>query len=216
MYKKRLTNIAFSRFAWENLPESIDERFLEETLFYRGQILFFNDDVLGLLALPFTSTGQLDLYRNPINRRAYAVNGYHAERVKSNSVIMYNNMLRTNDIDMVTMFSYLLYNIERTIQVNVNGQKTPALLQGTEQQRLTLINLYKEYDGNAPVIFGDKNLDINSLKSISTGAPYVSDKLYDLKVKYWNEALTYLGITNISIEKRERLISDEVVRNYSK
>ena len=111
------------------------------------------------------------------------------------------------------MFARRLYNIDRIIDVNANAQKTPVLLQGTEKQRLTLLNLYKEYDGNAPFIFGDKNLDLNSLKSLSTNAPYVCDKLYQLKTQIWNEALTYLGISNINIQKKERLISDEVTRN---
>ena len=39
------------------------------------------------------------------------------------------------------------------------------------------------------------------------------DKLYTLKTQIWNEALTYLGISNISIQKKERLITDEVTRN---
>ena len=86
------------------------------------------------------------------------------------------------------------------------------LVTGTTDQRLTLINLYKEYAGNAPVIYGDKNLDLNSLNVLKTDAPYISDKLYDLKTQIWNEFLTYLGITNVSFQKRERLISDEVVR----
>ena len=87
------------------------------------------------------------------------------------------------------------------------------LVQGTEKQRLTLLNVYKEYDGNSPVIFGDTNIDLNSLKVLQTGAPYVSDKLYELKTQIWNEALTYLGISNVSFQKRERLISDEVIRS---
>ena len=80
-------------------------------------------------------------------------------------------------------------------------------------QRLTLVNLYKEYEGNAPVIFGDKNLDINGLKVLKTDAPYVADKVHQLKTEIWNEALTYLGVSNINVQKKERMITDEVTRN---
>ena len=111
------------------------------------------------------------------------------------------------------MFARRLYNIERTIDVNVNAQKTPVLVQATESQRLTMKNLYKEYEGNEPFIFGSKALDVNGLKVLQTGAPYVADKLYELKVQYWNEALTYLGISNINTTKKERMITDEVTRN---
>lgn len=111
------------------------------------------------------------------------------------------------------MFARRLYNLDRIIDVNANAQKTPVLVQGTEKQRLTLLNLYKEFEGNAPFIFGDKNLDLNALKVLKTDAPYVCDKLYTLKTQIWNEALTYLGISNINIQKKERLITDEVTRN---
>ena len=111
------------------------------------------------------------------------------------------------------MFSRRLYLLDRVIDVNANAQKTPVLIQGTEKQRTTLINLYKEYNGNSPFIFGDKNLDLNTLKSLNTGAPYVADKIYQLKTQIWNEALTYLGISNINIQKKERLVTDEVTRN---
>ena len=54
---------------------------------------------------------------------------------------------------------------------------------------------------------------MNSLRAISTNAPYVADKLYQLKTQIWNEALTYLGISNLNIQKKERMITDEVQRN---
>lgn len=213
-YLNRLTELSISMFEWQNLPDTIDPRFLELTLFKDGQAVFFEDEELGHLALQVTTNGgDFDVYRIPIKRRAYAVNGYQRSLSNKDSVIIYNNYLHTNSYLDVRQFAQRLYNLDRIIDVNANAQKTPILVQGTEQQRLTLMNLYKEYDGNAPVIFGDKNLDINSLKSISTQAPYVADKIYQLKTQIWNEALTYLGISNINVQKKERLISDEVTRN---
>ena len=200
-------------FEWKNLPPTIDERFLELTLFEDGHAIFFKDEEIGYLALQVVPGGRLDVYRVPIQRRAFSVNGYQRDLTKDNSVIIYNNFLRTNSILDVKMFSKRLWNLDRIIDINANAQKTPVLLQGTEQQRLTLLNLYKEYDGNSPVIFGDKNLDVNSLKALSTHAPYVADKIYELKTQMWNEALTYLGISNVSIQKKERLITDEIQRN---
>ena len=130
-----------------------------------------------------------------------------------NSVIIWNNYIRTNSVLDVKMFARRLYNLDRIIDINANAQKTPVLVQASEKQRLVLLNVYKEFDGNAPVIFGDKNLDINGLKVFSTNAPYNCDKLYQLKTQVWNEALTYLGISNVNIQKKERLITDEVTRN---
>lgn len=214
-YRDRLTEMAISRFKWTNLPESIDERFLEITLFEKGQAVFFYDSDLGHLTLPVAISGGFNVYRLPINRRAYAVNGYQAELTINDSVMIYNNFLRKNSILDVRMFSHRLAELDRTIDVNSAAQKTPILITcDDESQKLTLENVYAQISGNKPAICTySKSFNPNSIKVFQTGAPYVCDKLFMLKTQIWNEALTYLGIPNVSIEKRERLISDEVDRH---
>ncbi len=212
-YYNRLTELAISMFEWQNLPETVDQRFLEMCLFSDGMCVFFQDEVLGYLSLQCMIGGKLNVYRIPMERKAYATNGYQRELDGTNSIIIFNNYLHTNSMLDVEMFSKRLYNLDRAIDVNANAQKTPVLIQCDESQRLTMKNLYKQYEGNEPFIFGSKGLDANGLKVLQTGAPYVADKLYELKTQIWNEALTYLGISNINVVKKERMITDEVTRN---
>lgn len=222
-YLERLMELSISMFEWKNLPDTVDERFLETVLFTNGSAVFFKDEDLSLemtggeegsfLALPVMMNGRWDVYNVPIQRRAYATNSYQKELDNTDSVIIFNNMVRTNSIRICKIYAGRLWNLDRVIDVNANAQKTPVLVQSTEEQRLTLLNVYQKWDGNEPVIFGDKNLDINGLTVLKTDAPYVADKLYQLKTEIWNEALTYLGISNINYQKKERMISDEVIRN---
>lgn len=212
-YYNRLTELSISMFEWKNLPDTVDPRYLELTLFTDGQAVFFKDEEIGFLALQNTKGGKFNVYRVPVERRAYAVNGYQKDLTDKDSVIIFNNYLHSNSRLDVEMFSRRLWNLDRAIDVNANAQKTPVLIQCDETQRLTMLNLYKKYDGNEPFIFGDKNLNPNAIKTLKTDAPYVADKLYQLKTQIWNEALTYLGISNINITKKERLITDEVTRN---
>ena len=219
-YFNRLQQLAMVMFEWSGLPDTIDVRFLERTLFNKGDCIFFKDDDLDIngstggsfLALPSSNYGQFNVYNIPTLRRAYANNGYNKDLINEDSVIIYNNYLRTNNRLDVEMFAKRLYNIDRAIDVNANAQKTPILLLCDEQERLSYINLYKEYDGNAPVIKGTKGLDLEGFQVLKTDAPYVADKLYELKTNIWNEALTYLGITNVSFQKKERMVTDEVQR----
>ena len=213
MYYDRLTELAISMFEWQNLPPTIDTRFLELCLFRDGYAAFFKDEVLGYLALRCMIGGRLNVYQIPIERNAYASNGYNRKLDETDSILIYNNMLHTNAQNEIEVYAKKLYNLDRIIDVNVNAQKTPILINCDERQRLTLKNLYMKYDGNMPVIFGDKNINPNSLKVLTTGAPFVAKDLYVLKTQIWNEALTYLGIANVNIQKRERLITDEVTRN---
>lgn len=213
-YFDRLKELAISMFEWENLPDSMDARFLEMTLFEDGQAIVFRDDVMGMLGLQVMIGGPLNVYRVPINRRAYAVNGYqNHDLTPENSVIVFNNMLRTNSYRDVMFFARKLYEVDRAIDVNIKGQKTPKVILCDENERLTMLNLFMKYDGNQPFIFGSKNLDLKSIQTLDTSSPYLSDKLYQLKTQIWNEALTYLGISNVNFNKKERLVSDEVLRN---
>ena len=212
-YYSRLRELAISMFDWKNVPKTLDIRYLELALFERGQAVFFKDEELGFLCLNCSSINGLNVYGIPTKRRAFASNGYNRDLSDKDSVIIFNNYLHTNSHGDISMYAGRLYELQRTIDVNVKAQKTSVLVQGTPEQKLTLANLYKEYDGNAPVIYADKNLDLNSLKVVKTDAPYVADRVNQLKTEIWNEALTYLGISNVNIQKRERLITDEVTRN---
>lgn len=213
-YLKRLEEIALNMFEWKNLPYDIDPRFLELTLFTQGMAVFFYEEVMErYLALQTMIGGNLDVYRVPKIRRAYAVNGYNKELNDKDSVLIFNNYLREPSFPTVQLYAKRLYEVERAIDVNVKAQKTPIMILCDESQRLTMKNLYEQYNGNEPFIFGSKALDLQGVKTLQTEAPYVADKLTVLKHQYWNEALTFLGVENSNTDKRERLITDEVQSN---
>ena len=217
-YLSRLSELAMSMFKWKRLPDTVDSRFLEYTLFYEGAVIFFEDENLkdsqlaeggGYLALQVALGGDLDVYRIPNMRRAYAVNGYQNVLDQNNSVIIWNNMIRLPEYGRMMFYANKLYQIDRAIDVNVKGQRFPIAILCDESQRLTMKNVYMQYDGNEPFIFGDKNLDINGIQVVNTGSPYVADKLQQLKNNIWSEAMMCLGIPNSPSEKKERLVANE-------
>ena len=171
------------------------------------------DEVMGALTLKVVPSGKFDVYGIPTMRQCYGDNGYSVMRDSTDSVLIFNNYLRRPTYPVVKNYALRLYELDRTIDVNVSAQKTPVLVLCDENERLSLENIYAKYTGNQPVIFGKKTLNPEQITVLTTGAPYVSDKLYELKVSLFNEALTMLGIVNVSIEKKERLLSDEVMRS---
>lgn len=213
-YYTRLKELALNVFEWHNLPDTIDERFLELTLYEMGYCLYFNDENIGNLALTCTIGGELSVYRIPVFRNAYSVNGYYKECTSKDSVLIFNNYLHTPTDLTIRLYAKRLYEIQRTIDVNVVSQKTPILILTDEKERLTMKNVYMQYDGNQPVIYGSNSFDPSRMQVLKTDAPYVSDKLIILLHQVWNEALTFLGIENSNADKRERLVSDEVSANY--
>lgn len=214
LYYLRLLELSISMFDWKNLPDTVDARYMELMLFQDGQVVFFKDEAMGELALQVAGNGKYDIYGIPRKRRAYGNNGYQNPTLnEDNSVIIFNNMLHRNSMLPVMDYAEKLYDLDQTIIINAKAQKTPILITCDEKERLTLKNVYMQYDGNQPFIFGNKALDPKSLQVLKTDAPLVTDKLYQLKTQIWNEALTYLGISNTNTQKKERMLTDEVIRN---
>lgn len=211
-YFDRLKMLAVSMFEWENLPETMNSRFLELTLFDYGIACFVFDDNLGFLNLKCTPSAELNVYEESIKYTAYSLN-YNKIYNRDDIILVRNNLLQLPTFRTIELFANRLYEAERTINVNIKTQKTPVLIKCNEKQRLTLKNVYKNYEGNEPVIFGDKDLDISNFEVLKTDAPFIADKMIEYKKSVWNECLSFLGVNNLETEKKERLIVDEVNAN---
>ena len=212
MYLNRIIDIYLSLFEWKGLPETINVRYLEYTLMEQGKVFFFHDDNLGYLALNGNAIG-FNVYNEPIKYEVYAPIGYQKSLTDKNAVIIWNTFRREPYLEVFELYAQRLYEITRTQDVNVMAQKTPVLIKASEQQRLTMQNLYQKYSGNMPFIFGDKDIDMNDIEALTTQSPYVADKLQVLKNEIWNECMTFLGVGNAKQDKKERLVAAEVSAN---
>lgn len=214
-YLNRLQLLARSVFEWTNLPNKIEERFIERVLYEEGKLVFFEDKGLGIVATKVVECGALNLYDNPTWVRPYAtgfeISGDPIEY--DNCVIVRNNDMMLPTHDTIILYAMRLTEIVRSMDVNINAQKTPILIQCTDKQLLTLKRIYEQYTGNEPAIFGDNTIDLSGINCIKTDAPFVADKLADLKDRVWNECMTFLGLNNANTQKKERLITDEANAN---
>ena len=205
--------LALNLFEWDGLPDTCDVRYLERALCWNGKAVYCRDDDLGAdLTLKVALGGNFDVYGIPTQRECYGQNGYTIQRDPSNSVVIWNNMAHRPTFQWLTNFAMRMYDLDRTIDVNARAQKTPVLVTCDENERLSFENIYTQFDGNRPVIYGSKALNKDNIQVLRTDAPYVSDKIYQLKVNIWNEAMACLGIANLAMQKKERLISSEVTQ----
>ena len=219
-YRDQLMELGMTMIGWDfskiskEKRQFLNQRQIEYHEYFKGATIFFEDKELGAyLCLPVILGGEFDLDDIPKKRVAYAKNGYRKELDETNSVIIYNNYLRKPSCYTVNHYANRLADLENAIDVNCKAQKTPVAIICDENERLSMENLYAKYEGNYPFIFGERDLDLKGIRAIQTGAPFVADKMYQIKMQIWNEALTHLGISNISYQKKERLVSDEVIRN---
>lgn len=212
-YYNRLQLLARSVFKWENLPNGIPERFIEETLFNYGVCVFFDHESLGLMVAKLTQNGTINYYGNPASVQAYGT-GLDPVDVDFDKCVL----IRNNDMMLPTSLTNFLYanrlaEVERTLDVNVKSQKYPIILQCNDKQLLTIKNIIKKWTGNEPFIVADKKMNMEEMKVLKTDSPFVSDKLLIYKHELWNEYMTFLGLNNVNTDKKERLVVDEANAN---
>lgn len=213
-YYNRLRLLALTMFEWENLPDTMDARYLEEALYYFGLACFCPDERVGWLSLPCLPSAELNIYGEAVKYTAYSRHTDYSVTYDRDEIVLVRNNLQRIPTDMtIRLFARRLYEAERAIDVNIKSQKTPVLIICTDKQRLTLKNIYQKYDGNEPVIFGDKNIDISGVSVLKTDSPYVADKIIQYKQNVWSEALSFLGVNNTPYEKSAQLVSDEINAN---
>lgn len=210
-----LTELALNMFEYENLPETMNERYLEYILLTMGRCLVFEDEILGIINQKFT--GRLfDWYGNPSEFEAFTestANGTPSRvwfRDNKNAVPIYNNRQRCGVLPMLTHYAGRMTETLRAIDTNIKQQKTPYIITVPEQeQKLTLQNIVSMIEYNAEAIFVDKSIDMAGLGVHLTPAPYVADNLRQYYNELWVDAMTYIGIDNNHLQKTERVLESE-------
>jgi hypothetical protein len=214
-YYYRLMLIARSVFKWNNLPNGIDEKWIEKYFFNDGRCMFFNDPTNGFMVTKFTESGNLNYYDEPTLLTPYGTN-YMGSPLENNinCVLMRNNDIMIPTSPTIQLYAFRLAEIQRTIDVNVGAQQTPVVVLCSDKQKLSFKRIFQKITDHEPCIYGDKNLDIENIKTLDIKAPIVFDKLQSQKQAIWNECMTFLGINNNTQEsKRERLVVSEVEVN---
>ena len=213
-YFYRLMLIARTVFKWNNLPEGIDEKWIEQYLFSEGKCMFYKDKEKGFMVSKCT-TERVNYYDEPVYLKPVATNLENVDSLENNveAILIRNNdeMLPTSPT--IQLYACRLAEISRTIDTNIKAQKTPIIIKCTDKQKTSLKQIYAKWNGNEPVIFGDKALELDKFDVLKADAPIVFDKLQIQKHAVFNEAMTFLGINNANMDKRERLVAGEVQAN---
>lgn len=211
---KRLYKKAISMFEWINMPEEIDTRYLEKTLVEQGHICFFKDEKLDkFMCLQCTIGGRFNVYDLPTDYHVYTPSGYNRDLDMSNSVVIYSDLAHDNLMPVIYYHAENISNVERTIDINLNQLKRPYVFLVPENKISSVKALFRQIKDNEELIIGSNDLSVEGLSIENTITPNNTIDLYTLKKKYYNEALTDLGISNFSDDKKERLLAGEITSN---
>lgn len=215
VYYNRMYGIACSVFEWIGLPSTVNTIMLEEYLLTRGMCCLYYDEIVEEWhVLPFTYRDGFDIQGYPIIRNVFSrFTDFHRKVDSTNSFVIFDNKSRTNEtMDIVEYYANRIWDYDRTIDINASTQKTPALICGDRRASLTIRNAYQQWQGNMPAITVGKKFDVNAIKAIKTDVPFIGLEMDELRASIWNEFLTSVGVPNINVRKKERMVSDEVKR----
>lgn len=209
-YLQRFERLARSIFEWVNLPSSMNASWLERSLYLNGMATILEDEKYGIINTNCSSSGEINIYGLPSVLNCYSFEYQQMRRlytglkqltkeqeeqlkgkkILDECILVMNNEDRLPTAGSMELFALRLYECDRTCDVNIKAQKTPIMLICDEKQRLTMMNLYNQYNGNQPFIFGNnQNLTDIHIESINTKADFIADKIMHYKKEIWNDAL---------------------------
>ena len=203
-----------NRFKWNNLPEYIPPYFLEQTLFFRANAAFIYDKNAEMFAVMKTNlTGLPDIYNIPSIREVYAVTGYLQDYTKDNSVLIWDNYSKFPFYYKAVMYAKILANAWKTREMNMFAQRTPFILKSPKDQKLSYAEIGSEYTNMIPIIRIDETIDMKNLEVLNLDSPWLVPGITTYMKDVWSQILTDLGYESNPVEKKERLITDEVAGN---
>ena len=212
MYLREMLTLAENVFEFEKLPEFIDVAFLNKKLLRDGSIAFFKDEYLGVIALPYTVMGTLDIYQRPQKIMAIAPNGSYRRILNPDEyVIMYDNNGRYPLFLDITQYAERIALDTRTIDINILQQRTPRFWKTSSDKERSIRDIINNVDGLENTVLTYEDINLDDIQLILEPAPYVADKIDIQKEKLWNEFLRLIGIANMNFQKKERNIKDEVL-----
>jgi hypothetical protein len=211
-FYKLLYMMCVNRFIWKGLPSHIDTDFIEKELANVGELAFINHEIYGLQVC-YCIGDNIGMYGKPTRYLCYSPNNKINDYFNAKDiVIIRNNMLSENSHDFINRYASIIAEIQKTKEVNLNGLKTPILVECEDSELLTMKNLYADFEGNAPVIYGRKGINVEGLKVLKLDVPNNLESLQSDKIETINECLNFMGI-NTTPRKKERMVSDEARAN---
>lgn len=210
MYKRQFLTLAENVFEFENLPNFIDTAYMNKQLLRNGSIAFFKDEVMGLLALPYRNVNTLDVYGRPKEIEVIASNGYNKNLKQDEFVIMYDNNGRYPLWLDIIQYSERMTQATRVIDINLAQMKTPRFWKTTSNKEKSVRDMVNNVDAYNETVITYDDIDLQETNIILNPAPYIAGDVNLEKDKIYNEFLRLIGIANLSYQKKERNISDEI------
>lgn len=219
-YFNLLYTIGVSLPTWEGLPLEVDKSIMERILINNGVMVFYHDEIIDkYLTLLLGEVHEYDTDGRPLKYTATTLFGniHYKDLNKDNSVVIYDSITQIPSYATIEFYAGRLANLRLTIDMLVRQLKTPYVIKVPNQNSMTSLEaIMNETNEYKSTIIIDSQIELESIKvyPLANGIPESLRMARDEFVNTYNEALSQLGVANISQDefKRERLNLLEVER----
>lgn len=186
----------------------------------KSTIQLGNDNPQGLLIFVPYSVNQWNIEDEPsvitfVNVKGTKFIPSKMQKVNKDCVIGWAHSSHAPIVSLVRYYIDKIVEVENTISTNLFVHKLPRLIVCSPEDKARVQDLMEQIERGEKKLFLDAQ-DVEAIKNVlDSGAntSYIIDKLYQYKQNLENELLTFLGINNVALEKKERLITDEANSN---
>ena len=214
IYYTYLQMLSLNMFKYKGLPESINTFYLEYVLQTRGYIGFYDDERLGLICSEITLGGKLNHYQMPTEYHTVSTSPLIKKNLSNEEcVVMKNSPLYVGIFPYLNFFAKKLALTSRTMDQNLTMQWTPYIITGDKRMLQQFKVFMKKILQGVQTIFTSKGFRTEDVNVLQTNAPFIADELHGMKQAILRECMTMLGIENANMDKKERLVADEVNAN---
>ena len=207
--------LSLNMFRWEGLPQTIESRHIENSLFNYGLCLIVNDDDLGFISVPCNYGAYMNVNNVPTEVITCGFNYIktfdYIRKDKNKCQLILNNDLAIGNEQYIYDYAQRMFEVENCIRVNINQQKFPWFVNTTPNNKKTMEVMFEKVMNGEPYILGSKD-QIGNVEVLTLNTPYIADKLNEYKYELEREVLSFHGLNN-NFEKKERLLVDEVNSN---
>lgn len=221
-YFNLLYTLAVSVPTWENLPLEVDKAIMERILINNGSVVFHYDPILGkYLTLVLAEVQKYDTDGRPLLYSATTLFGNirYRDLTPENSVIIWDNVTQIPTLANIEFYAGRLANLRLTIDQCVKNLKVPYIIRTTSNNKAAVEGILSEVYKFKPAIVEDGVVDLECLKvyTLTENIPESLDASREEFTNTFNEALSSIGIANVSQEesKRERMTEYEVAKTVT-
>lgn len=217
IYGRILMELTMSRYRWNNLPDTVEERYIERVLIESGLGAFVQPPNIGVtMFLRASNVNITNSYGNPTELHLMGDNAIIQFKAKASECApCWSNWTRTPDVDIIAYYASRLQEFDRTIDINHKALRMPFIVSVDQDTRNAAIEAFKAVLNGSPALINyDSGMGDTIAQKISvfnTGAKGEDVlQVQEARTRIWNECMTMLGVKSANTQKKERLITDEV------